>query len=145
MHYRWRRGFFRMWVVTSALWLLTCVGVSQIVPAALAELHAARAARTAALDKPLAAKGPQPTIDFEALEKQRPPTQAEVDQAKADFDAVIEASDEPQARADFEEAARAFLLLGLIPPAGLLGLGLALAWALAGFAHVPRAGARRPE
>ena len=127
---RWSRGFFRVWLVLSLLWIGPCV--YGFKPATYSWLLNAPVYTVSIGDN-----GRQVTIDTsrrrdylasDLLDALRRESQAS---KLSDTDEILAAIDSKYTTAG--DNARQAWLVTLIPPLALLGLGLATAWVIRGF------------
>jgi hypothetical protein len=127
---RWGRGFFRVWLVLSLLWI--CPSVYGFKPATYSWLLKAPVYTVS-----IGNNGRQVTLDtsrrrdelasdlFEALKLEAKASKL------SDTDDILTAIDSKYATAG--DKAREAWLVTVIPPLALLVLGLAIAWILRGF------------
>ncbi|KJC42256.1 hypothetical protein [Bradyrhizobium sp. LTSP857] len=131
----WGRGFFRVWLVLSGLWIGPCI--YGFKPATYSWLW-----KGSVYAVSLGNNGRQVTLDtsrsrselvsdlFDALKleaqatKLKPPVLSDTDEILAAIDSKY--------TTDGDKAREAWLVT-LVPPLSLLGLGLAIAWILRGF------------
>ena len=128
----WGRGFFRAWVVLSAIWIGFMVFVSE--PKTYTWLWKTdygiqdESGRTARFD--LTKSRTNLLLEISDMLRTMKPSISALE-LQSDSEALLNAM-EKENQADFAKAKNAWLLT-VVPPIALLGLGLCISWILRGF------------
>ena len=131
----WRRGFFRLWLFLSVIWVAGSVYLLE--PKTYKWLWRAPivvfespSGQELSIDTAKSRKEIKDEI-FAALEREPKPATGPVPPPEKTLDGLLKATDSA-AQTKSEEARRAWLITS-VPPLALLALGLCIAWIFRGF------------